>query len=246
MSELEHEEVLRRALRTAADSVEPAGDGLSRIRERLTAPRPLMVAWLMAAGASVSRWALFRLEPAYLPAARKLRPVWGFLHASSASRPSRLAWLRPAIAIGLVFLVAVVGGFAISSIPRQFISSMAQSVFQDRPAVPSGSGKGSSVSGNGSSLRSQAGSRHRRNKSAAASPSASRSAATARPSTSMSPSPSPSVTSSPSPSPSPSGTTISPSPSPSPSPTTSPSPSPSPSPSASSAPSSASASSLSG
>jgi hypothetical protein len=49
------EEILRRTLRAAASSVEPADDGLERIRARLTTPRPLLVAWIMAgysAGAS--------------------------------------------------------------------------------------------------------------------------------------------------------------------------------------------------
>jgi hypothetical protein len=36
----DHEELLRRALHTAAESVEPAGDGLERIRARLSPPCP--------------------------------------------------------------------------------------------------------------------------------------------------------------------------------------------------------------
>ena len=38
---LEYEDRLRRALRAAADSVEPSADGLGRIRARLTPPRPV-------------------------------------------------------------------------------------------------------------------------------------------------------------------------------------------------------------
>ena len=42
------EDVLRRALRTAADSVEPAADGLDRIRFRICARRPVPSGWNMA------------------------------------------------------------------------------------------------------------------------------------------------------------------------------------------------------
>jgi hypothetical protein len=43
----EYEDRLRRALRAAADSVEPSPDGLGRIRARLTPPRPVVAAWMV-------------------------------------------------------------------------------------------------------------------------------------------------------------------------------------------------------
>jgi hypothetical protein len=50
MSQHEHEfdTFLRRVLHEEANSIEPADDGLERIRARLGRPRPVPVAWVMA------------------------------------------------------------------------------------------------------------------------------------------------------------------------------------------------------
>ena len=45
----EHEAYLRAALHAAADSLEPRGDGLERIRTRLQHARPMVVVWMTAA-----------------------------------------------------------------------------------------------------------------------------------------------------------------------------------------------------
>lgn len=105
MTHLEPEDILRRALREAAGSVEPAADGLSQIRARLSAPRPLLVAWLVAAWETVSQFVMLRLEPALAevgprlsatfraartrlePVTERLRPAFGWLIAA-------VAWLR--------------------------------------------------------------------------------------------------------------------------------------------------------
>src|SRR5258708_11533095 len=58
------EEILRRALHAAADRIEPAPDGLERVRARLSKPRPLAVAWLMVCWTGVAQPALLRMEPA--------------------------------------------------------------------------------------------------------------------------------------------------------------------------------------
>jgi hypothetical protein len=76
----EHEELLRRALRVAADSVEPAGDGLERIRARLTTPRPAVAAWMMSG-----------TEPAVL----RLRPLLTSLRPLLTSLRPLLTRLRP-------------------------------------------------------------------------------------------------------------------------------------------------------
>jgi hypothetical protein len=104
MTHLEPEDILRRALREAAGSVEPTPDGLSRIQARLSPPRPLFVAWLVAAWETMSQFVTLRLEFAmpklepmratlvnWLDAAlpvldRRLRPALGWLIAA-------LAWL---------------------------------------------------------------------------------------------------------------------------------------------------------
>jgi hypothetical protein len=75
MTHLEPEDILRRALREVAGSVEPAPDGLSRIQARLSPPRPLFAAWLVAAWETVSQFVLLRLEFA-MP---RLEPMWAAL-----------------------------------------------------------------------------------------------------------------------------------------------------------------------
>ena len=64
MTHVEPEDILRRALHAAAESVEPATEGLTQIRARLSAPRPLAVAWLIAAWEIVSQFVMLRLEAA--------------------------------------------------------------------------------------------------------------------------------------------------------------------------------------
>jgi hypothetical protein len=115
MTHLEPEDILRRALHQAADSVEPATDGLSQIRARLATPRPLLIAWLVAAWETASQFVMLRLEPALAalaewlstglrtaerhlqpvtdrlrPAGQRLGPVTGWLVAA-------VAWLRRVI-----------------------------------------------------------------------------------------------------------------------------------------------------
>ena len=58
----DYEDLLRGALHAAVDSAEPAGDGLERIRARLTTPHPLPVAWLMAVCSWVARRARGSLD----------------------------------------------------------------------------------------------------------------------------------------------------------------------------------------
>ena len=60
----DYEDLLRRALHSAVDPIEPADDGLERIRARLTTPDPLPVAWVMAAYAEVTGHARGWLESA--------------------------------------------------------------------------------------------------------------------------------------------------------------------------------------
>jgi hypothetical protein len=103
MTHSEQEEILRRALHAVADTIEPAADGLERIRERLSRPRPLAVAWLMA-GWRLGTW----LRPAIewlLAAIRLLRPRSGM---------SRHEKLRSALAFAAAALIGTVGGLALS------------------------------------------------------------------------------------------------------------------------------------
>jgi hypothetical protein len=72
MTPSEQEEILRRALHAVADAIEPAPDGLERIRERLSRPRPLAVAWLMAGWTGLAQPLLLRIEPVLAGAAGRL------------------------------------------------------------------------------------------------------------------------------------------------------------------------------
>src|SRR6266704_1134091 len=72
------ENVLRNALRLAADSVEPAADGLDRIRARIAARQSVqrLPRWRPAAPLLVLWSLLERLEPAGLrPLLRRLGPA---------------------------------------------------------------------------------------------------------------------------------------------------------------------------
>ena len=124
----EHEELLRRALRVAADSVEPAGDGLERIRARLTTPRPAVAAWMM----SGTEPAVLRMRPLLarlrqvtesaldrLWAVRSaLDRLWagrGALRAHLALR-AHPAWLRPASAMAAFVVIIGSGALAIRAL----------------------------------------------------------------------------------------------------------------------------------
>jgi hypothetical protein len=243
MTRLDLEEILRRELHVAADSIEPAADGLTLIRARLSPPRPLAIAWLMVGWTSVGQPALLRVDQALVAFGDLLRamarPVLGPLHpvtdrlrpavqpawskaraafgprTESGSRPSRYAWLRPALVMAAVVVVAVAGGFALSGLPRTI--QQAASSMLSNPAHTTKHGQGSNVTGSGKPIPTPG----------VVSP-------TPKPSASCSPSPkqkakpSPSSTPAPTPTPTPTPTVGA-----SPSPTAPDSPSPTPSDSAS-------------
>ena len=84
MTSLNLDEILRRELHAAAESIEPAADGLNRIRERLSVPRPVPVAWLMVGWTSVAQPALLRIDEVLVAFGdwlrAMLRPVSDLLH----------------------------------------------------------------------------------------------------------------------------------------------------------------------
>lgn len=231
MMRLDLEEILRRELHAAAESIEPAADGLTQIRARLSMPRPLPMAWLMVAWTSALQPTLLRMDQALVAFGDFLRaiarPVTGPLQPAiqpalgkarslltprteSGSRPSGYAWLRPALVMAAVVAVAVAGGFALSGLPRQ-IQQAANSILSNPTTHTKHGGPGSGLNGSGSPV-----------------PTPGTVRPTSAPSPSCSPSPKHKVKPSPSTSPSPTPTpTPSPSVTPSPSPSVTPSPSPS-------------------
>ena len=135
----DYEDALRRALAAAAESIEPAGDGLQRIRHRLDSrrsPRSVLsrcTGWLDVHGTRF----LVRLEPAIeagRTALRRTGPLSGLLlalgrfladafnprgrrraggHRGAASPPGRLgpagAWLKPIFAVSAAVAIVAVG-----------------------------------------------------------------------------------------------------------------------------------------
>jgi hypothetical protein len=132
---LDHEERLRRALRAAADSVEPAADGLGRIRARLTPPRPVIAAWMVSqAEPAVLRlrlavtWLRLRLgltDGRIGPVAGRARPALGRIRAAftgivpARSEPrARGAWLRPVGAMAAFVVIIGSGALAIARLQQ--------------------------------------------------------------------------------------------------------------------------------
>jgi hypothetical protein len=217
MTYIDPEEILRRELRAAADLIEPAADGLTQIRARLSAPRPLAIAWIMVGWTTVVEPALVRLDqllepatawlrPVLHPVAERLHPVTRRLRVlfsprtEPGGRPSPYAWMRPALGMAAVVAVVVVGSFALAGLPHGVISQVGE-VFGNPPHSSHTGGGQQRENGNGQQMPPSTPSNR-----------------------AGSPSPSPSCTPSPKPTPSPTPTTE---PASTPSPTVSPTPTPS-------------------
>jgi len=115
------DDVLRRALHAAADPIEPAGDGLTRIMHRLSTPSAIRQATLLVTDcADLARLITIWLEPAFTGATRlRWRHDAGYRREfphQPARAPMRRAgpWLRPALAVvgaaAIVVLAVVVLG----------------------------------------------------------------------------------------------------------------------------------------
>src|SRR6266568_557621 len=154
--EHDHEEILRRALRSAADLVEPSADGLERIRARLSPPRPAFLAWVMVGYAEAVKPLLGYLDPlvewlraALGPIIERFKPA----RPDAAHPQRRYAWLRPAAAMATAVFVVAMGAFALTALPQVISQSGAfsfhiigsQSSSQGANAKPQGSG--SQISG---------------------------------------------------------------------------------------------------
>lgn len=141
--EFDYDEILRRALRTAADGIEPSGDGLERIRARLTTPRPLAAAWLMAGYTDLALPALTRLwstlgnlrgwrrpdadRTVQPQAADRYRPGQALGRLARGGLVRRYGWLRPA-AVATAIVIAVAGGYALSQFPGAISNSGAENL----------------------------------------------------------------------------------------------------------------------
>lgn len=237
------DEFLRRVLREEAAAVQPADDGLERIRARLTRPRPVPVAWVMAVFSGAWR----RVRGGAQSALAWLQTLPGAAHLARPRPPGggrAGKWRSPVVLAACAAVAVTAGVLALTPLPQQAVSRTA-ALFRSLGGAHGSSGGsqgGGQAEGGGGpqpapgpASSSPSGKPTHRpvpspSPSAVPSPtpgsSVSPSAVTSpSPSPSSSPTPCPSASASPSPSPSPSA---SPSPGPCPTPTTGPTPSPSP------------------
>src|SRR5712691_10202957 len=112
----EQDRALRNALMAAAESVEPAGDGLSRIRSKIAEGQAAQrVRWRFGIRAPGEPWWRSLLPPrGWLPAigaavADRFRP--------DPNRAGWFGWLRPAAAIGTGLFVATAASWAVAALP---------------------------------------------------------------------------------------------------------------------------------
>ena len=137
----DYEDLIRGALCAAAESIEPVGDGLQKIRHRLNSPRSTrsmlagFTGWLLlyrirlsvrlepvtAAGQS----ALGQLERLVTGAAGR-RGAGGRRTAPSRAARGRLGaarpWLRPALAVSAVVAVVVVGFVTLHTVQQTVVT----------------------------------------------------------------------------------------------------------------------------
>ena len=224
---VDHEERLRHALRAAADSVEPAADGLERIRARLTRPRPAVAAWMAAAAEPVMlwfrpvlTWLRLRVSPAGTSAGPGTSPGVTSIRPAGAVRWTRSPWLRPVAAMGAFALIIGSGAITLGELPGAISQVTASNIGQARNGQVTGVGGSETLSRKERQIASQT------QFPGPFWPEPSRglpaSSGQSRPQVlpiKVTPSPSPSCTPTPTPTPTP---TITPSPSPSPSGSTSP------------------------
>ncbi len=145
-SDRDYDELVRRALQVAAGSVEPADDGLERIRARLATPYPVPVAWLMAGYSEAARRTQDGLQ--CVPAWLRISPG-PVLEHFQAALPGRL---RSAAVLAIAALVAAAGILMLTPLPRQAITHAAAILLPfDRGGSSGGAGR-PGVSGHGTRL----------------------------------------------------------------------------------------------
>ena len=115
----DYEDLLRGALHAAADSAEPAGDGLERIRARLTTPHPLPVAWLMA----VCSWVARRARGSLDSVSAWLQTVPGEVHRRGGAAEGRYTQrLRLVATVAAVTVLLAISVSTLTPFGRHMIS----------------------------------------------------------------------------------------------------------------------------
>jgi hypothetical protein len=143
----DYEDFLRGALHAAVDSAEPAGDGLERIRTRLTTPHPLPVAWLLA----VCSWVARRARGSLDSVSAWLQTVPGEVHRRDGAAEGRYTQrLRLVTTVAAVTVLLAISVSTLTPFGRHVISqagSVLNSIGGGEPAgtgeqAPSGQGGG--------------------------------------------------------------------------------------------------------
>ena len=160
----DYEDVLRRALAAAADSIEPTGDGLQRIRHRLDSRRSarsvfsgcterlelhgtrLLVRFepaIESGRAALRRTGLLRALPILAGLFSPRVAGWPAGTAARASPPGRLgsaaAWLKPVFAVSAAVAI-VVAGVVVLNHEAQTVINPANSNNPSGPGTSLGSG----------------------------------------------------------------------------------------------------------
>lgn len=168
MTHYEQGEILRRALHAVADTIEPAPDGLERIRARLSKPRPPVLVELAARlSGRLGAWlrpgirSLGAATERLRPATRRVLAAVGLLRPGSGT--PRHEKLRFAIAFGAAALIGTLGGLALSDGLPEHLIWEASSIFS--PTHTSGAHGGGHnprrTSGPGQPLRGHQAPRHK-------------------------------------------------------------------------------------
>lgn len=224
----DYDDILRRALHAAAESVEPSADGLERIRERLGYP-PLLsfssiAGWYSVAAVRFTGWVVPALGTAceiFWALIDRFRPLD---NPPGHAKPG-LRWLRPLTATGLTIFVVAAGAFAALAIPH-ITASPASNAGGTTQNGGTGGGPGRGAVRSSSALHSHSGSPGYSSGTSPSPTAATKCHLSVSPTSSATPSPGTSNSSVPTststtPTPTPSSTSPSPSTSTSPSPSTS-------------------------
>src|SRR5262245_45000441 len=141
----DYEDFLRGALHAAVDSVEPAGDGLERIRGRLAPPQPLLVAWLAAACSWVARRARGSLDSvsAWLETVQRAlgRPGGAGERDRGTGHQRQLAGLRLVAAVAAVTVLMALSVSALTPFGRHMLSQAGAVLSSIGAGEPAGTGE---------------------------------------------------------------------------------------------------------
>src|SRR6266516_189783 len=143
----DYEDFLRGALHAAADPAEPAGDGLERIRARLTTPHPLPVAWLVA----VCSWVARRARGSLDSVSAWLQTVPGEVHRRDGAAEGRyMERLRLVATVAAVTVLLAISVSALTPFGRHVISQAGSALNSIGGGGPAGTGEpGANGTGNG-------------------------------------------------------------------------------------------------